>query len=107
MALRVWSSHPSPSRPVTRAAASPSILLPADRAQTFQANLELHDRPLTSWQSYTIEKGDRIERVAQRFGIALSQLKAVNGIPARLRSLVGLTILVPAEGEASGGDISG
>ena len=98
--------NPSHNRPVIRADSSQSILLPADRAQTFQANLELHDRPLTSWQSYTIEKSDRIERVAQRFGIALSQLKTVNSIPARLRSLVGLTILVPAEGERSGGDIA-
>jgi membrane-bound lytic murein transglycosylase D len=98
--------NPSHNRPVIRADTSQQILLPTDRAQTFQANLESTDRPLTSWQSYRIEQGDRIERIAQRFGIALSQLKEVNSIPARLRSLVGLTILVPSAGESSGGDIA-
>src|SRR5690606_27842060 len=80
--------------------------LPADKAEAFQANLESHQNALTSWQSYTIGKADRIERIAQRFGIALSQLKEVNGIPARLRNLAGLTILVPADSAQSGGDIA-
>jgi len=98
--------NPSHNRPVIRADASQPLLLPADRADIFQTNLQTHGESLTSWQSYTIEKGDRIERIAQRFGIALSQLKEVNSIPARLRSLVGLTILVPAAGEQAGGDIA-
>ena len=98
--------NPSHNRPVIRAETSQQILLPTDRAETFQSNLQSHDRPLTSWQSYRIEQGDRIERIAQRFGIALSQLKEVNSIPARLRSLVGLTILVPSAGESAGGDIA-
>ena len=98
--------NPSHNRPVIRADASQPILLPADRAEVFQTNLQTHAESLTSWQSYTIEKGDRIERIAQRFGIALAQLKEVNGIPARLRNLVGLTILVPAAGDPAGGDIA-
>src|SRR5690606_27796632 len=61
---------------------------------------------LTSWQSYTIGKGERLERVAQRFGIALSKLKEVNSIPSRVRDLTGLTILVPAVGDEPGGDIA-
>jgi membrane-bound lytic murein transglycosylase D len=98
--------NPSHNRPVIRADASQPILLPADRAEVFQANLQTHAESLTSWQSYTIEKGDRIERIAQRFGIALGQLKEVNSIPSRLRNLVGLTILVPAVGDQAGGDIA-
>jgi membrane-bound lytic murein transglycosylase D len=98
--------NPSHNRPVIRAERRQPILLPTDKAPVFQANLEAHDKPLTTWQSYTIGKEDRIERIAQRFGIALSQLKEVNSIPARLRSLVGLTILVPAHGEQAGGDVA-
>lgn len=98
--------NPSHNRPVIRAESSQPILLPADKAPVFQANLEAHDKPLTSWQSYTVGKEDRIERIAQRFGIALAQLKEVNSIPARLRSLVGLTILVPSNGEHAGGDVA-
>jgi membrane-bound lytic murein transglycosylase D len=98
--------NPSHNRPVIRAERRQPILLPTDKAPVFQANLEAHDKPLTTWQSYTIGKEDRIERIAQRFGIALSQLKEVNSIPARLRSLVGLTILVPTNGEQAGGDVA-
>jgi membrane-bound lytic murein transglycosylase D len=98
--------NPSHNRPVIRADASQPLLLPADRADAFQTNLQTHGESLTSWQSYTIEKGDRIERIARRFGIALSQLKEVNSIPARLGNLVGLTILVPAAGAQAGGDIT-
>jgi membrane-bound lytic murein transglycosylase D len=98
--------NPSHNRPVIRADASQPILLPADRAESFETNLKTHGESLTSWQSYTIEQGDRIERIAQRFGIGLAQLKEINSIPARLRNLVGITILVPAIGDQSGGDIA-
>jgi len=98
--------NPSHNRPVIRSEGTQPILLPADRAQKFQANLEAHGSKLTSWQAYTVNKDDRLDRIAQRFGIAVNQLKEVNSIPARLRSLAGLTILVPEHTEASGGDIS-
>jgi len=99
--------NPSHNRPVIRADVAQPILVPADRADTFQANLEAHGPKLTSWQSYTISKEDRLEQIAQRFGIALAQLKEVNSIPARLRSLVGITILVPDNNsERSGGDVA-
>jgi membrane-bound lytic murein transglycosylase D len=98
--------NPSHNRPVIRAESSQPILLPAEKAPVFQANLEAHDKPLTTWQSYTIGKEDRIERIAQRFGIALAQLKEVNSIPAKLRSLVGLTILVPSNTDHPGGDVA-
>jgi membrane-bound lytic murein transglycosylase D len=93
--------NPSHNRPVIRADGAQPILLPADRADKFQANLEAHDGKLTTWQPYTIGKDDRLDRIAQRFGIALNQLKEVNSIPARLRSLAGLTILVPDHNDAA------
>src|SRR5512139_156628 len=97
--------NPSHNRPVIRADVAQPILVPADRAATFQSNLEAHGPKLTTWQSYTIGKEDRLEKIAQRFGIALAQLKEVNSIPARLRSLVGLTILVPDNQEVPGGNV--
>ncbi|MCC6534633.1 MAG: transglycosylase SLT domain-containing protein [Burkholderiales bacterium] len=96
--------NPSHNRPVIRADVPQSILLPADRAERFQTNLATHGKALTSWQSYTLNKDDRLERIAQRFGIALAKLKEINSIPARLRSLSGLTILVPNSDDGAGGD---
>lgn len=100
--------NPSHNRPVIRANGTQPILLPTDRAERFQSNLEAHGSKLTSWQSYTIDKNDRLERIAERFGIALNQLREVNSIPARLRSLVGMTILVPdsSENNSSNADLS-
>ncbi|RPI42213.1 MAG: LysM peptidoglycan-binding domain-containing protein [Betaproteobacteria bacterium] len=98
--------NPSHNRPVIRADVAQPLLVPADRAETFQANLEAHGTKLTSWQSYTIGKGDRLDQIAQRFGIALAQLREVNSIPARLGSLVGMTILVPDNAEGSGGNVA-
>jgi membrane-bound lytic murein transglycosylase D len=92
--------NPSHNRPVIRADGTQPILLPTDRADRFQTNLEAHGSRLTSWQSYTIDRNDRLERIADRFGIALNQLREVNSIPARLRSLVGMTILVPNNSES-------
>jgi LysM repeat protein len=62
--------------------------------------------PVLAGVDNSVEIDMYIERIAQRFGIALSQLKEVNSIPARLRSLVGLTILVPTNGEQAGGDVA-
>jgi membrane-bound lytic murein transglycosylase D len=98
--------NPSHNRPVIRADVNQPILLPADRAERFQSNLEAHGTSLVSWQPYTIAKEDRLDRIAQRFGIDLVRLKEVNSISPRLRSLVGLTILVPANGEQSDADVS-
>jgi len=98
--------NPSHNRPVIRSDGAQPILLPTDRAERFQANLQAHGTNLTSWQSYRITQDDRLDQIAQRFGIPLAQLKEVNSIPSRLRSLVGLTILVPTSAEPSGGDIS-
>lgn len=100
--------NPSHNRPVIRSDGTQPILLPTDRAERFQANLQAHGNRLTSWQSYTLGKDDRLDRIAQRFGIAVNQLREVNSIPARLRSLAGLTILVPvgSDGAVAGGDVS-
>jgi membrane-bound lytic murein transglycosylase D len=88
--------NPSHNRPVIRAESSQAILLPADRAERFQAKLQAHSEPLVSWQPYTIERQDSIEKIGARFGIPASQLREVNGLSPAIRNLAGLTILVPA-----------
>jgi membrane-bound lytic murein transglycosylase D len=98
--------NPSHNRPVIRAESSQSILLPADRADRFQANLSAHDQPLTSWQSYTIGRQDRLEGIAERFGIPVAQLRDVNGLSSRVRTLAGLTILVPTKRENTEVDLA-
>jgi len=49
-------------------------VLPADRIDAFQRNLDAYDQPLTSWQPYTMKGGDNSSARAKH-GIALSKLK--------------------------------
>jgi len=95
------SLNPGYSRPVIRASNEQRLLLPADKADAFRANLENHDQPLVSWQAYKLKAGDTIDRVASRHHISVAQLKQVNGINARRRIGPGSTLLVPAGGSAT------
>ena len=93
--------NPAYNRPVITAAQSQTLVLPADRAAIFRANLENHDKPLSSWRTYTLKAGEKLDRVAVRHGIALARLKQVNGIGPRSRIRSGQQILVPVKGSSA------
>jgi len=86
--------NPSHNRPVMKA--DTPVVLPANKLATFQSNLENHDAPLTEWQAYTLKTGEKLDQVAPRFGIALSDLLRANGLNGRIKLAVGSTVLVPA-----------
>jgi membrane-bound lytic murein transglycosylase D len=66
--------------------------------ETFRANLQSYDKPLVSWQSYQPKKGERLDKLAPRFGLSLANLKSVNGLTARGNISTGQTLLVPLNG---------
>jgi len=86
--------NPAYNRPV--ASGQSRLVLPADKADVFLANLEAHNKPLVTWQSYTLKRGDKLNAVAQRFGIALARLREINGIGPRTKPVPGQSLLVPA-----------
>jgi membrane-bound lytic murein transglycosylase D len=90
--------NPAYNRPVMTAAQSQALVLPADRAAIFKANLENHDQPLSSWRAYTMKPGEKLDRVAARHGIPLARLKKVNGIGPRTKIRTGQQIVVPVKG---------
>lgn len=92
--------NPAHQKPVIKADGSETIVLPKDKVAVFENNLETHDRPLVSWQAYTLKRSDRPERIASKHGMTLAQLKEVNGIPARRNIVAGQTVLVPLRGDA-------
>jgi len=96
--------NPAYNRPVVTAAQSQTLVLPADRADTFRTNLENHDKPLSSWRTYTLNPGERLARVAARHGITLARLRQVNGIGARSGVRAGQQILVPVKGSSAAND---
>jgi membrane-bound lytic murein transglycosylase D len=95
--------NPAHNRPVIKP--DTPLVIPADKVDTFRSNLETHqsnDMPLSSWQSYTLRPGEKLEKVAPRFGMTVANLKAINGISGRIKVAPGLTLLVA--GSDSAGD---
>jgi membrane-bound lytic murein transglycosylase D len=100
--------NPSFSRPVIVGAAQPTLLLPADRADTFRANLaawEATGQPLASWTTYTLQPGETLANVAKRADISEAKLREANRVPPRYRLASGSTILVPRD-DTTGEDIA-
>jgi membrane-bound lytic murein transglycosylase D len=90
--------NPSFNRPVILGATKPEILLPADKVDTFLANLEGYDKPLSSWMTYTVGKTERPAAIAARFGMSEAQLREANRIPPKMRIRAGSTLLVARPG---------
>lgn len=92
--------NPGHNRPVILQSSSDLILLPINKMETFRANLEGYDKPLVNWQSYQPKKGERLDKLAPRFGLSVEKLKSVNGLGLSSVS-TGQTLLVPVNGEDS------
>jgi membrane-bound lytic murein transglycosylase D len=90
--------NPALNRPVISGPHTEFLVLPADRMDAFQRNLDNYDQPLTSWQPYTIRKGDSLDRLAAKHGIALAKLKLANGITSRTKVNAGFELLLPVKG---------
>lgn len=91
-----FALNPSYNRPViTKNSERHEILLPVSAAQTFKDNLAAYDRPLVSWQTYHAKRGERMDKIANKFGIEVAQLRNVNNLPAHKKLKQSSTILVP------------
>jgi membrane-bound lytic murein transglycosylase D len=100
--------NPAFNRPVIVGAAQPNILLPAQRADTFRANLaafEATGQPLSRWTAHTLRRDETLEQVAQRVGVQVEHLRQANRVPPRYRLASGSTILIPRD-ETMGDDIA-
>jgi len=88
--------NPSNKRPViTSNGEKHELLLPILSAQTFRNNLAGYDKPLVSWRTYFAKRGERMESIASKFGMQLSQLRHVNNLPSQKKIKNSSTILVP------------
>lgn len=99
--------NPSHNRPVIKS--DTPLVIPADKLDTFKDNLEEHEennKPLSSWRSYTMQPGDKLEKIAPRFGMTVANLKAVNGIKGRFKARPGFTLLVAGKGAGEALDMA-
>ena len=91
--------NPAHNRPVILQDNTDLILLPIDKMNTFSENLENYDKPLVTWQPYQPKKGERLDKLAQSFGMSVENLKLVNGISRHGNISNGQTLLVPVNDE--------
>ncbi|MCX7150200.1 MAG: transglycosylase SLT domain-containing protein [Rhodocyclales bacterium] len=92
--------NPAYSRPVMPTAANSPLVLPAEKVQTFLANLQDHeaqDKPLSAWHTHNLKQGEKLDAVARIYGISAARLKQLNGINARTKIAPGLALLVPGK----------
>ncbi len=87
--------NPGHNRPVMLEETATVLLLPIDKIEKFQANLENNEQPLVSWQPYQSKKGERFDQMAPRFGLSGDKLRSINGLSARAQISTGQTLLVP------------
>ncbi len=86
--------NPGFSRPIIRASVTPRIVLPADKVDLFHDNLEKYNAAaLVSWKTYHPKKGETFESIAKKVGMSLGQLKEVNGIAPRTRTVPNLLVV--------------
>jgi membrane-bound lytic murein transglycosylase D len=86
--------NPGFSRPIIRASVTPRIVLPADKIDVFHDNLAKYDASaLVSWKTYHPKKGETFESIAKKFNMTLGQLREVNGIAPRTRTVPNLLVV--------------
>lgn len=77
-----------------------NLLLPVDKADQFQRNLEAGD--WDRWQPYVAQQGERPGAIADQFGVSLARLSEVNQFHLKRGKLArSQTILVPLRSGAA------
>ncbi|MBI4985298.1 MAG: transglycosylase SLT domain-containing protein [Rhodocyclales bacterium] len=100
--------NPAYQRPVIPGDSKSPLVIPADKMQAFQDNLARHaaqEKPLSTWHTYRLKKGEKIEAVAARFRLSVARLKQLNGITPRTKIVVGQSFLIPAIGSSANPDL--
>jgi membrane-bound lytic murein transglycosylase D len=90
--------NPAHNRPVISATRNNQIKLPAERVDAFLAAVERHekaDKPLASWQPYTLKPGENIEAVAARAGVQPEEILKANSLRESQRIVAGTRIIAP------------
>ncbi|HWU84548.1 MAG TPA: transglycosylase SLT domain-containing protein, partial [Rhodocyclaceae bacterium] len=92
--------NPAYQRPVMPGNVKSPLIIPADKVQTFIENLDHHeaqDKPLSAWDTHTIRRGEKLEKIAAHYDISLAYLKQLNGLGPRSKIGPGSTLLVPGK----------
>jgi membrane-bound lytic murein transglycosylase D len=90
--------NPAHHRPVISVSHTSRIILPIDRAATFQDRLQAHQAaglPLVTWKPYTLKAQETLAAVAKRTGTTTQELIRANSLKRNAQPLPGTVILAP------------
>lgn len=93
--------NPQFNRPVITGGNNTSILLPIENASVFENNFLTWKGAYSSWTTLSVNKSERVESLAHRFGYKPDVVREVNAIPAKMIVKAGSTILVPKTAKSS------
>jgi len=79
-----------------------TLVVPADRASTFEARLGEFALSGKGWRTHELEPGEKLDAVATNHGLTLTQLMQLNGLASGSRLSAGHTLLVPDGIDPSG-----
>lgn len=96
------SLNASFNRPVILAEHQTTLLLPTNRVDIFEANLEAYKGKLSEWQTYKSKSGESYVTIAKQHGISVAQLRSMNGLSKKAKRATAQTLLVPAAGAGGG-----
>ncbi len=73
--------NPAYNKPLITFNDNERLLLPTANVNAFIANMRRYgDRQLHSWQAYPAKKGERVDKIATKFGITISNLRSLNTV---------------------------
>lgn len=93
--------NPGYNRPVITTEGQ-TLVVPVDKASSFEARLDELRQSGKRWRSYELQRGERLDAVAKRFGLSLAQLRQLNGLSPRSKVSPGQALLVPDGIDPSG-----
>jgi membrane-bound lytic murein transglycosylase D len=94
--------NPAHHRPVISVSHTSRIILPVDRAASFQDRLQAHQAaglPLVTWKPYTLKSQETLAAVAKRTGTTTQELIRANSLKRNAQPLPGTVILAPMNAE--------
>jgi membrane-bound lytic murein transglycosylase D len=89
--------NPQLRRPVITVSRTNRIILPIEKADLYQANLDRHQaagKPLVSWAPYTLKKGESLRSLADKSTISPEELAQANGLKSPRQVLMPGTVLL-------------
>src|SRR5690606_6748277 len=92
----------SHNRSIILAEDATPLLLPTNRVDIFNANLQAYQGRLSRWDTYKSKRRESYAAIAKQHGISLGTLREVNGISKKQSKAVAQTLLVPAPSTGGG-----